>query len=266
MATKIKVTTEDLETASGSVGRLAGKFGDVGGELKGATFQQVGFETPVALSALAGAWKAALEAMAEDCNGTATRLDHAAAHYRHAERGNAASLVRATRPTTGGGGAHVPIVAGTHARILPDGKAAAPADAPPAVKALIAAGNAISAKPYPDPDVHYDGQNLSQPWPAYDCSGSVSYVLYKAGLHGVDAQVSGQLEDWGDAGPGKWVTVYANQGHTFIKVAGIVFNTVHYAPTSPPGSGPRWQPGSTVAAQIRGDVYGGFVERHPRGL
>ena len=51
---------------------------------------------------------------------------------------------------------------------------------------------------------------LSSLWPAYDCSGAVSYVLYKAGLHSVWPDVSGTLEHWGQPGPGRWITVYAN--------------------------------------------------------
>ena len=44
----------------------------------------------------------------------------------------------------------------------------------------------------------------------YDCSGSVSYALHGAGL--LDAPlVSGELGRWGDAGPGRWVTIYAQR-------------------------------------------------------
>jgi hypothetical protein len=62
--------------------------------------------------------------------------------------------------------------------------------------------------------------------------------------------------------------VYANSGHAFIDVAGVVMNTAWYAPVQPttPSSGPRWQPASTIAAQYAGDQYGGFVQRHPQGL
>jgi hypothetical protein len=41
---------------------------------------------------------------------------------------------------------------------------------------------------------------------------------------------------------------------------GAAARVVH--PTSP-ASGPRWQRGSTVPAQIKGDAYGRFTERHP---
>ena len=49
-------------------------------------------------------------------------------------------------------------------------------------EAIVAAANALASSklPYPNPDAHYG--SLAQPWPAYDCSGSVSFVLYAAGL------------------------------------------------------------------------------------
>jgi hypothetical protein len=61
--------------------------------------------------------------------------------------------------------------------------------------------------------------------------------------------------------------VYANSGHVFIEIAGIVLNTAWYPPVHPtsPASGPRWQPASTIPDQIKGDAYGGFSEHHPAG-
>jgi hypothetical protein len=41
------------------------------------------------------------------------------------------------------------------ARVLPNGNATAPLEAPSAVRRAIAAGNLIHTRPYPDPDVHY---------------------------------------------------------------------------------------------------------------
>ena len=87
-------------------------------------------------------------------------------------------------------------------------------------------------------------------------------------MFGTYAEDSTQLESYGQPGPGPWITVYANSGHAFIAVAGIVMNTAWYAPVNPtvPDSGPRWQPASTIPAQYAGDQYGGFVQRHPEGL
>lgn len=74
---------------------------------------------------------------------------------------------------------------GETARILTDGSAVAPADAPRAVKLAIAAGNLIHTRPYPEPDVHYG--TLTKLWPAYDCSGATSFVLYAARAMGPNA-------------------------------------------------------------------------------
>jgi peptidoglycan hydrolase CwlO-like protein len=122
-----------------------------------------------------------------------------------------------------------------------------PPGAPAAVAQVIAAGNAIATLPYV-----YGGGHASFHADAYDCSGSVSYALAAAGL--VSAPMtSGQFESWGDPGPGKWITVWANAGHVFMYVAGWRFDTVALAE-----GGTRWSSSPTGTA--------GFVERHPPGL
>jgi 3D (Asp-Asp-Asp) domain-containing protein len=171
-------------------------------------------------------------------------------------------------PTTcsSAAGMPLPLTPGQQAKILPNGLAAAPASAPAAVKLAIAAGNQLISKPYIWGGGH--GTPLSQLDSGYDCSGATSYVLHGAGALGLYAEDSTGLESFGQAGPGAWITVYANSGHAFIAVAGIVMNTAWYAPVNPtiPDSGPRWQPASTIPAQYAGDRYGGFVQRHPQGL
>ena len=185
--------------------------------------------------------------------------------------GTGATLGQVPATPTGSGGAPgdcatssgpLPLTPGQIAKILPDGDAAAPQDAPRAVKLAIAAGNQIHTKPYPVPDAHFG--SLAVIWPAYDCSGSVSYVLYKAGLHSVYPDVSGALMSWGDPGPGKWITVYATNGHTWIVVAGIAFDTSPYysGPNIPAGSGPRWR--SNPTANLADGLQ--YVTRHPPGL
>jgi len=163
-------------------------------------------------------------------------------------------------------GGPLPLTPGQQAKILPSGLAAAPEDAPAAVKRAIAAGNQLISKPYVWGGGH--GQPLTELASGYDCSGATSYMLYGAGAFGTYALDSTQLERYGQAGPGDWITVYANSGHAFIDVAGIVMNTAWYAPVQPPvpSSGPRWQPASTIPAQYADDRYGGFVQRHPKGL
>ena len=85
---------------------------------------------------------------------------------------------------------------GDMAQIGPDGLAIAPASAPDPVKAIIAAGNQIASKPY-----KYGGGHGKWNDTGYDCSGSVSYALHGAGLLD-QALASGDMESWGDAGPG----------------------------------------------------------------
>lgn len=150
---------------------------------------------------------------------------------------------------------------GQTARILPDGNAVAPLDAPPAVGLAIAAGNLIHTRPYPEPDVHYG--TLVRLWPAYDCSGAVSFVLHGAGLLGSSALDSTGLESYGLRGPGRWITIYANPAHAWIVVAGIAFDTTEYGgPSIPVGSGPRWRT-DALANLGDGETY---VVRHPSGL
>ena len=145
--------------------------------------------------------------------------------------------------------------------IEPAGSALAPADAPAAVKVAIAAGNQIHTAPYPSPDVHYGP--LTELWPGYDCSGATSFVLYAAGLLGPTAETSGELEGYGLAGPGRWITVYANSAHAWIVVAGIALDTADYGgPPVPSGSGPRWRANPTANLQD-GSLY---TARHPPGL
>ena len=121
---------------------------------------------------------------------------------------------------------------------------------PQVVAQVIAGGNAIADFPYV-----YGGGHASFVDSAYDCSASVSYALAAAGLVSAP-ETSGQLESWGAAGPGKWMTVYANAGHTFMVIDGMRFDTVGRSGTF----GTRWQvappPEDTSA----------FVARHWPGL
>jgi cell wall-associated NlpC family hydrolase len=136
------------------------------------------------------------------------------------------------------------------ATLTPDGLAVAPIDAPAAVQEVIAAGNEIARLPY-----RYGGGHMTYEDTAYDCSGSISYVFAAAHLLN-QTVVSGQLENWGDAGPGKWITVFANAGHTFMYVAGLRFDTVALAET-----GSRWSDHTANEPDLRT-----FSVRHPPGL
>jgi cell wall-associated NlpC family hydrolase len=133
------------------------------------------------------------------------------------------------------------------ATALPNGVALPPLEAPQEVMDIIRAGNTIARSPY-----KWGGGHGSFQDNGYDCSGSVSYALYAAGLIGGSA-TSGQLMGWGKPGKGRWITVYANGGHTFMEVAGIRFDTSGQRVT-----GSRWQ------NEFRSTA--GFAVRHPAGL
>ncbi len=122
-----------------------------------------------------------------------------------------------------------------------------PPGAPPAVAKVIAAGNAIATLPY-----IYGGGHASFHADGYDCSGSVSYALAAAGLVS-SPMVSGDFENWGDPGPGRWITIYANADHVWMDVAGWRFDTVALAE-----SGTRWARG--------GGEFSDMVVVHPPGL
>ncbi|MBW3608919.1 MAG: peptidoglycan-binding protein [Actinobacteria bacterium] len=137
---------------------------------------------------------------------------------------------------------------GDTATVRPDGLAVAPASAPPVVQAVIEAGNKIAKMPY-----IYGGGHGKWEDSGYDCSGSVSYALHGGGL--LDASMpSGGFVSWGDAGPGQWITIYANGGHMYMVVAGLRFDTSGRA-----SAGTRWQPASGRSGK-------GYTVRHPPGL
>jgi cell wall-associated NlpC family hydrolase len=133
-------------------------------------------------------------------------------------------------------------------KLTPKGNVEVPNGVPDAVAAIFAGGNAIARFPYV-----YGGGHASFVDTAYDCSASVSYALAAAGLLGAPI-TSGQLARWGAPGPGKWVTIYANAGHTFMYVDGLRFDTSGRA--GPFGT--RWQTKPRSLA--------GFTVRHPPGL
>jgi hypothetical protein len=134
--------------------------------------------------------------------------------------------------------------------LTPNLLAIAPIGAPPQVQAVINAGNEIAHLPY-----IWGGGHLRYEDNGYDCSGSISFVLAAAGLLN-GTETSGQLMSYGDPGPGKWITIFAAPGHTFMYVAGLRFDTVALAQ-----AGSRWSNRSGSAAD-----GGGFVARHPPGL
>jgi peptidoglycan hydrolase-like protein with peptidoglycan-binding domain len=116
------------------------------------------------------------------------------------------------------------------------------------VARVIAAADEIATRPYV-----YGGGHGSFESEGYDCSGSVSYALHGGGLLSSPEDSSG-LESYGEAGPGKYITIYANAEHAYMTIDGRRFDTVALQE-----DGSRW-------SSSPGDDGGGFVERHPDGL
>ena len=143
-----------------------------------------------------------------------------------------------------------PVVSGKMAR-LRFGQAAAPKNAPLAVKRAIWAANQLRSKPY-----RYGGGHKSFDDRGYDCSGTVSYVLGAAGLI-ASPMSSSEFRIYGERGRGKWITVYAREGHTFAIIAGLRLDTTPYDHYTGRWA-PRWQ---TTDRPPRG-----FESRHPVGL
>jgi peptidoglycan hydrolase CwlO-like protein len=138
-----------------------------------------------------------------------------------------------------------PLTPGERAHVINESEASAPAEAPQAVIDVISAANSIATTPY-----IWGGGHGSFESSGYDCSGAVSFALHGGGFLESPLDSTG-LETWGEAGAGKWITVYANAEHAWMVVAGIAFDTVG-------GPGPRWHDPWVDSPE-------GFVARHPSG-
>src|SRR6185437_7329179 len=115
------------------------------------------------------------------------------------------------------------------------------------VERVVAAADEIATRPYV-----YGGGHGSFQSPGYDCSGSVSYALHGGGLLS-SPEDSSALESYGEAGPGRYITIYANAEHAWMVIDGRRFDTVAQQET-----GTRWSDSMTSTA--------GYVVRHPAGL
>jgi peptidoglycan hydrolase-like protein with peptidoglycan-binding domain len=132
---------------------------------------------------------------------------------------------------------------------LVNGLAVAPAGAPETVKQVIAAANSIAFKPYV-----YGGGHGSWSSDGYDCSGSVGFALHGGALLS-ETEDSSQMETYGSAGAGRWITLWANAGHVYANIAGLWFDT---AAQSSANANDRWSTRRVSSAT-------GYVERHPVG-
>jgi hypothetical protein len=128
-----------------------------------------------------------------------------------------------------------PTTTGAKAKLLKNGMAVAPASAPVEVQNAIAAANRIRKMPYV-----YGGGHQSFDDVGYDCSGAVSYVLNAAGML-ASPMPSGSFTSWGEPGKGAWITVFANGGHMYAKIAGLRWDTSAVGEPVRQGSGPRWR-------------------------
>jgi len=131
-----------------------------------------------------------------------------------------------------------------------DGRyAAVPITFPGAIQHAVYAANALQGKPYRMGGGHNKVEDS-----AYDCSGSVSYVLIRSGLLRAPLN-SNEFANYGRPGPGRFITIYVKPGeHVFMTVCGLRLDTTG----GREGEGPRWRPVPRSAS--------GFVMRHPVGL
>jgi len=115
------------------------------------------------------------------------------------------------------------------------------------VERVIAAADEIATRPYTWGGGHGSFQSVG-----YDCSGSVSYALHGGGLLS-SPEDSSELESYGEAGAGRYITIYANSEHAWMVIDGRRFDTIAQQET-----GTRWSDSMMSTA--------GYVARHPAGL
>jgi len=107
---------------------------------------------------------------------------------------------------------------------------------------------------------HDDTLQDDTPADWFDCSSSVSFMLWHFGLMPVDhAEVSTWFESYGEPLAGKYVTIFANWEHVWIKFS--LPEGYFRFDTSPHGDGPR---GPRIRTLSRSEAN--FRVRHPKGL
>jgi len=153
--------------------------------------------------------------------GKIAAIERRQAAAARAARASFTAVNAAPKPSSGGGGGDV-------------------------VARVVAAANEIATTPYVWGGGHGGASG------GYDCSGSISYALAAGGLL-ASPLASGGFMSWGDPGPGRRITVYANAGHAFMVVDGRRYDTSALS-----GGGTRWTSAMRSTA--------GFVARHPPGF
>lgn len=162
----------------------------------------------------------------------------------------------------------VQMIPGPSALLSPsDGHTAlVPEQAPPVVQAMVIAGNELQDLPY-GADGHPDPRGAT----SEDCSSTVNYVLYRSGVRQIEEIVrqnplAQDYLDWGEPGPGRWVTIYSTTeptNHVFIVIAGLRLDTSHNGTDVGPNrnqDGPRWR----ILDHI--PTWAHWSVKHPPGL
>ena len=130
-----------------------------------------------------------------------------------------------------------------------NGRFASAPGTPAQVQYVVDAANRIQSHPY-----RRGGGHARVDDSAYDCSGSVSHCLIKAGLLRAPLPSTG-FASYGLPGPGRFITIFVKPGeHVFMTVCGLRMDTGGGRQEE----GPRWRakPRSTA----------GFSMRHPAGF
>jgi hypothetical protein len=146
-----------------------------------------------------------------------------------------------------------------HLALVPEG-------VPATVQAMVIAGNELQDLPYGSTG-HPDPLGAT----SEDCSSTVNYVLYRAGVRTLaeiarENPLAQDYVGWGEPGPGRWVTIYATTvptAHVFIVIAGLRLDTSHDGTDVGPNGeqdGPRWRVLDHIPTWARWSV------RHPPGL
>jgi len=120
---------------------------------------------------------------------------------------------------------------------------------PPVIHHIVNYANQLVDKPY-----KWGGGHQQLFDEGFDCSGSISHILYRSGLL-VRPLNSRGFAGYGKPGPGRYVSIFVKPGnHVFMSVCGLRFDTSG----NQTGEGPRWR--STARSSS------GFINRHPAGL
>jgi hypothetical protein len=181
---------------------------------------------------------------------------------------SSSSSLAPSEATATGSTAAVELIPGVRAVLSPtDGHVALiPSEVPGVVQAMVMAANELQTLPYGQAG-HPDPRGAINE----DCSSTVNYVLYRSGVRPIseivrDNPLAQDYVNWGDPGPGKWVTIYATTAptdHVFIVIAGLRLDTSHNGTDTGPNryeDGPRWR----ILDQIPSWAH--WSVRHPPGL